>query len=205
MIYDYLVKNYKYGDAIIESQLPCASVSYLRQELKKLNDTGKLERVFNGVYILPYTTILGTKGKLSISDFIQRKYLLENENIIGYITGLQLCNKLGFTTQNPACYEVCSNAATTKQRKLEVDGNRIIIYQPPTQINVDNSKELQFLDLMSCIDRYNELPRKEYIKKLRKYILESKLDFAKVKASLQYYPDRTYKNLYVGGVMNELV
>ncbi|MBR4174411.1 MAG: hypothetical protein IKR56_03635 [Lachnospiraceae bacterium] len=32
----------------------------------------------------------------------------------GYITGLKLANKYGFTTQNPSYYEICSTLYMTK-------------------------------------------------------------------------------------------
>ena len=48
--------------------------------------------------------------------------------------GIQLANLYGFTTQNPAYYEICSNEATTKQRKLEIDGRKLIVYKPVVNI-----------------------------------------------------------------------
>ena len=205
MVYDYIVDNYKNGDPIFLSELPYTSKDYLRQEMKQLTDEGKLERVYNGVYCLSYPTILGTKGKMSIDRFIDRKYLNANGEVSGYITGLQLTNKFGFTTQNPSCYEVCSNEATTKQRKLNVDGNTIIIYKPLVKITEENRNALQFLDLMSVIDRYSELSKKELRGKLQKYVKTNKVDFDQIREYLPLYPDRVYRNLYEGGLMNELV
>ena len=109
MVYDYIIENFKNGDPIFLSELPGESKDYLRQEMKKLVDEGKLERLYNGVYYLSYITILGTKGKISIDKYIEKKYLKTDGKVSGYITGLQMANKYGFTTQNPACYEVCSN------------------------------------------------------------------------------------------------
>ena len=205
MVYDYIVENYKNGDPIFLSELPYRSKDYLRQEMKQLTDEGKLERVYNGVYYLSYPTILGTKGKMSIERYIDKKYLNTGGKASGYITGLQLANKYGFTSQNPSCYEVCSNEATTKQRKLNIDGNTIIIYKPVAEITEENRSALQFLDLMSGIDRYSELFGEEYKKKLKKYVETNKVDFDQVKKFLPLYPDRAYRNLYEGGLMNELV
>lgn len=53
-----------------------------------------------------------------------------------------------FTTQNSACIEVCSNEATTKQRKMDMDGRKIIVYKPVAEITEENRTTLQFLDLM---------------------------------------------------------
>ena len=123
MIYDYIIENYKNGEPIFLGELPGESKDYLRQEMKQLVDDGRLERLYNGVYYISYITILGTKGKISIDRYIEKKYLSSG----GYVTGLQLANKYGFTTQNPSCYEICSNEATTKQRKQVIDGNTIIV------------------------------------------------------------------------------
>ena len=205
MIYDYIVENYKNGDPIFLGELPYTSKDYLRQEMKRLTDEGKLERVYNGVYCLSYSTILGTKGKMSIDRFVDKKYLNSSEKASGYITGLQLANRYGFTSQNPSCYEICSNEATTKQRKLNVDGNTIIIYKPATKITEENKNALQFLDLMSVIDKYSELSKEDLKKKLQKFVKINRVDFAQVKKYLPLYPDKVYRNIYEGGLMNELV
>jgi hypothetical protein len=201
MVYDYIVNNYKNGEPIFLSELPADSKDYLRQEMKQLVDDGRLERLYNGVYYLSYLTILGTKGKVSMDRYIEKKYL----NGGGYVTGLQLANKYGFTTQNPSCYEVCSNEATTKQRKQNVDGNTIIVYKPVTAITEKNRSSLQFLDLMSVIDKYSEISGNELTSKLKKYVNAVKVDFSIVKELLPLYSDRVYRNIYEGGLMGELV
>lgn len=205
MIYDYIIDNYKDGEPIFLSELPGGSKDYLRQEMKKLTDEGRLERLYNGVYYLSYITILGTKGKISIDKYIEKKYLTSEGKAIGYITGLQLVNKYGFTTQNPSCYEICSNEATTKQRKQEIDGNTIVVYKPVAEVTEKNKTALQFLDLMSVIDKYSEISGSEFKSKLNKYVASAKLSFDVVKEYLPFYPDKVYRNIYDGGLMGELV
>ena len=205
MIYDYILENYKTGDPIFLDELPANSKDYLRQEMKKLVDEGKLERLYNGVYYRSYVTILGTKGKISVDKFIEKKYLSSKGRVSGYITGLQLANKYGFTTQNAAVIEVCSNDATTKQRKIDIDGNKVVIYKPVAEIDETNKAALQFLDLMTFIDKYSEISGEEYRKKLLKFVKSINLDFDQVKKYISYYPDKVYKNIYNGGLMGELV
>ena len=173
--------------------------------MKKLTDEGKIERLYNGVYFLAYRTILGTKGKVSIDKFIQKKFLEVNGEISGYITGIQLANMYGFTTQNPSCYEVCSNEASTKQRKLEIDGRKIVVYKPVVNISKENKGALQFLDLMSNIDKYSEISGDELAKRLREFVAMVGVDFELVKQYISLFPDRVYRNIYQGGLMNELV
>ena len=205
LVYDYIIENYKNGEPIFLSELPGESKDYLRQEMKKLVDEGKLERLYNGVYYLSYVTILGTKGKISVDKYIEKKYLETDGKASGYITGLQMANKYGFTTQNPACYEVCSNEASTKQRKQEIDGNTIVVYKPVADINEENKAALQFLDLMLVIDKYSEISGTELVNKLKKYVETVGIDFSIVKKYLPLYPDRVYRNIYEGGLMGELV
>ena len=80
-----------------------------------------------------------------------------------------MANPYGFTTQNPSCYEICSNGATTKPRKQEIDGNTIIVYQPVATITEKNKSALQFPDLMSVIDKYSEVFGSELVGRMKKY------------------------------------
>ena len=201
MIYEYILKNFKKGEPIFLNEIPGSSMDVVRQEMKRLTDDGRLERLYNGVYYIPYKTILGTDGKVSIDQFIEKKYL----SVGGFLTGLSLVNKYGFTSQNPSVYEICSNEATTKQRKLDIDGNNLIIYKPLSIITKDNIRELEFLSLMSIIDKYSEISGDEYKNKLREYVDRVGINFVVVKEYISLFPNVVYKNIYEGGLMNELV
>lgn len=205
MIYEYIINNYKKGDPIFLSEVPGSTNDVVRHEMKRLTDEKKLVRLYNGVYYLPYKTILGTEGKVSIDRYIEKKYLFVDGRIIGFSTGLSLVNKYGFTSQNPSVYEICSNDATTKMRKLDVGGNKLVIYKPLVLITNDNVRELEFLDLMCIIDKYSELSGDEYKRKLREYVKKVGINFDIVKKYISLYPNVVYKNIYEGGLMNELV
>lgn len=75
MLYDYIFDNYEKDEPIFLSELPGNFKDYIRQEMKQLVDEGKLERLFNGVYYLAYTTILGTKGKMSVDRYVDLRSL----------------------------------------------------------------------------------------------------------------------------------
>lgn len=205
MLYDYIVNNYDKDEPIFLSELPGNSRDYIRQEMKQLADEGKVERLYNGVYYLSYMTILGTKGRVSVDKLVEKKYISYQGQVSGYITGIQLANMYGFTTQNPSCIEVCSNEATTKQRKLDIDGRKVIVYKPLAEINKENKSALQFLDLMSSIDKYSELSGEEFEKKLKEFVRAANVDFMKVKEYISLFPDRVFRNIYQGGLMSELV
>lgn len=205
MIYDYIQKNYEKDEPIFLNELPFENKESLRQEMKRLTDTGKLVRVYNGVYYQYYKTILGTNGNLSITKYIVKKYLKKNGKANGFITGLSLANQYGFTSQVPSIVEIVSNDSSTKQRKVEVDGYKLIIYSPVFPITETNLSAIQFLDLMSNIHKYCELNKEELKKKLKEFLLTTNVNFKEVKKYIHLYPDRVYRNIYEGGLMNELV
>ena len=61
MLYDYIVDNYEKDEPIFLAELPGQSEESIRHEMKRLTDEGKVEKLYNDVYHLSYTTILGTK------------------------------------------------------------------------------------------------------------------------------------------------
>jgi hypothetical protein len=205
MIYNYLVKNYNNGDPIFLSEIPSKSKSYLRLAVKKLVDKGLLERFYNGVYFLPYKTILGTKGKISFEKFLEKKFLFSNNETLGFIGGVRLANMYGFTTQNASGYDIYSNAATTKQRVFNFENRKVNIYKPYVKINKDNVKVLEFLELMRNVYKYSELNNEGTKRKINEYIEINNINFNKVKKYIEYYPDIIYKNIYKAGLMNKLI
>lgn len=205
MIMDYINNNFENSEPIFLSELPCKSQESLRQEMKKLTDEGKLIRLYNGVYYRPYKTILGIEGRMSINKYIEKKYIYNNKQISGFISGLGLYNKYGFTSQVPSVLEVTSNIATTKQRKLNVDGYDIIVYKSIIEITEKNINELEFMSLLTDIDQYSEISDDELKTKLREFVIKKNIDFNIIKKYLPLFPDKIYKNLYNGGLMNELV
>lgn len=50
MLYDYIATNYQKDEPIFLAELPGKSRESIRQEMKKLTDEGKMERLYNGVY-----------------------------------------------------------------------------------------------------------------------------------------------------------
>ena len=58
---------------------------------------------------------------------------------------------------------------------------------------------------MSSIDKYSELTGDLLIDKLKQFVKEVNVDFEQVKEYISLFPDRVYRNIYQGGLMNELV
>lgn len=205
MLLEYINENYKNGEPIFLEEIEYKNNAALRQEMKRLTDEGILVRAYNGVYYKAYKTIFNTEGKMSINEYVDKKYLNKSTSKIGFVTGLSLANKYGFTTQVPSNIEITSNNATTKQRRLEVDGHVLIVYSPVIKITNENISSLQFLDLMQNIDKYSELTGDELKNKLKEFAINTNVNFSYVKEIIGLYPDRIYKNIYNSGMMIELL
>ena len=62
MLYDYIISNYQKDEPIFLAELPGKSRETVRQEMKKLTDEGKIERLYNGVYFRAYKQFLVQKA-----------------------------------------------------------------------------------------------------------------------------------------------
>ena len=205
MLLDYLNDTYKNGEPIFLDDIKYKNKESLRQEMKRLVDKGDIMRAYNGVYYVPYKTIFNTEGKMSIDKYIEKKYLIREGKRVGFLTGISLANMYGFTSQVPSSIEVSSNLASTRQRRLEIDGNEIIVYSPVIDINDDNIGALQFLDLMQNLDKYSEIHGDELKNKLLEFVRKNDVNFKIVKELISLYPDRVYKNIYNAGMMGEML
>ena len=88
---------------------------------------------------------------------------------------------------------------------MDIDGRQVIVYKPVANISSENKGALQFLDLMSTIDKYSEITGSEFAAKIKTFITVAGVDFEQVKKYMSLFPDRVYRNIYQGGLMNELV
>ena len=58
---------------------------------------------------------------------------------------------------------------------------------------------------MSTIDKYSEISGDEFNVKIKSFICQVGVNFEEVRKYLALFPDRVYRNIYQGGLMNELV
>ena len=139
---------------------------------------------------------------LNQNKIIEKKYISSNDEILGYLSGLNFANKIGITTQVPNLYEVVSNKATCDYRELKIASTKIILRKPRTTITKENYLELQFLDMIKEIDNLSILDKEENKKIVLNYMKFANISFEKLQKLLEFYPDKIYKNLYQVGVLN---
>ncbi len=129
--------------------------------INKLKNEGVIETFSKGIYYRPKKTKYGILG-IDRDLLIKEKYLGEDQNI-GYITGPDVWNNWGLTTQ-------ISNQKWISQvtsRTYENENLNILIVKSKAIIRKDNIRILQFLDV---IEQLNMIPDTSNEKILRKLI-----------------------------------
>ena len=204
MFYEFLKENYKENEPIFISELKYKNLNMnaIRQQILNLTTKNLLVRYDTGIYYIPGNTIFRTSKILSQNKIIEKKYISSNDEILGYLSGLNFANKIGITTQVPNLYEVVSNKATCDYRELKIASTKIILRKPRTTITKENYLELQFLDMIKEIDNLSILDKEENKKIVLNYMKFANISFEKLQKLLEFYPDKIYKNLYQVGVLN---
>ena len=196
-LYEYLLDNYKENEPIflVDIQIDGMTRTNVRQQIKKLADTGKVKRFDNGIYFLPKKTIFKSGSQLAPEKVLECKYLRDKDKRCGYVSGLMFFNQMGLTTQIPMMYEVVSNKATNDYRETSLAKSRVIVRKPKVPVTEKNYKALQFLDLLKDVDVYSEVTGKPLQDRLYRYMDDANLSISEMEPYFSYYPDKLYKNL----------
>lgn len=196
-LYLYLTETYEENEPFFLSDLHFQEMSgnNIRQQLKKLTDTGKVKRFDKGIYYLPKKSVFRSGSQPSLEKVLEYKYLREGGKVCGYVSGLLFFNQIGLTTQVPMQYELVSNKATNDYRETSLAKSRIILRKPKVPVTENNYIALQFLDMLKDIDLYAELSGKELQDQLCQYMNKVSLSLSDLESYFSYYPDKLYKNL----------
>lgn len=196
-LYEYLLDNYKENEPIFLADLQVDGMTRtnVRQQIKKLTDTGKVKRFDNGIYFLPKKTIFKSGSQLAPEKVLECKYLRDKDERCGYVSGLMFFNQMGLTTQVPMMYEVVSNKATNDYRETSLAKSRVIVRKPKVPVTEKNYKDLQFLDMLKDVDVYSEVTGKPLKDRLYRYMDDANLSISEMEPYFAYYPDKLYKNL----------
>lgn len=202
-LYEYLLENYNENEPIFVSEIAIEDMTdvNLRQQIKKLADSGKIKKFDTGIYFIPKKSVFCSGSQLSPYKVIEQKYIRSSKERYGYISGMMLANQMGLTTQVPMIYEVVTNKATKDYRETRLAKTRVVIRKPRVEVTEDNYKTLQFLDLMKDIDSYSEIEGEQLQKHLLRYMQAINLKFSMLEPYLSYYPDRIYKKMYETGLL----
>ncbi|MDR0334403.1 MAG: hypothetical protein LBH69_00750 [Methanomassiliicoccaceae archaeon] len=110
-----------------------------------------LFRFRNGVYYRSKETVFGY-SPLNPSLVIQKKYITDGEDVIGYETGPSLLNKAGLTTLVPAYCSVATNKYKGRG-SVRDEPIKTIVTKPITEVTKENYLYLQTLELIALLNR----------------------------------------------------
>ena len=203
-VYGFIDSKYKPNDPIFLSDLRIPGVKdvSVRQQMKKLLESGQLKRFDTGIYYIPKKSMFRSGSVLSVDEVIRKKYLEDGGKCCGYVGGLLFANQLGLTTQVSNVYEIYTNKATTEYRESQLANLRIILRKPYCEIKEENAPVLQFLDLLKDVADIAETDGEELKRLLLGYMKNKNISFDSMKPFLSYYPERIYKNMYEAGLLN---
>ena len=115
--------------------------------MARLEKEGQILRLTRGVYCRKIKTAFGYY--IPDKEILFCRQLLRNENeVIGYETGLSALNRIGLVSQMPKKRCIATNLHTKRIPK----GMQIEIRKPPIMVNADNFRYLQILDVIRELD-----------------------------------------------------
>ena len=170
-IKDYIIKFYNEKDKE-------KVFNNIKAILNRMNKEGIIETAYKGIYYIPNENIFG-KMLLGNRQIIQYKYIMDKKgNIKGYITGAKLFNDAHLTTQVPNVIDIATNECKNFN-KYENKNLNVIIRKPKIEINNENYKYLQLLDIINNKEQINIKVNNEE-ETIYNFIEKNKIDFEKI-------------------------
>ena len=193
-LYEYLLQQYGTNEPIISADIVFKNYSrpWVMKQLKSLCEDGKLIRFEKGIYYIPTDTVFG-KSILNPRKVIEKKYINDGENTIGYYSGITFQNQLKLTTQMPNVIEIYTNNETTNVRDGMVGKQKVILRKARTTINSTNVAVLSFLEMMNDI-----IPRSldsEKKSRIAEYINNNGITKQEIISYASVFPDKVMRNL----------
>ena len=138
---------------------------------------------------------------VNISKVVEQTYLKDNENnIIGYRSGINFANQIGLTSQTASVEVVYSNNVSNRKREIKLNKSRLIINAPRIEVTNKNYKLLQILDLLTEFEKYSEYDLKQVESKILSYLSGIKLSSDKLERIVEAYPLAAQVKFYkIGG------
>ena len=201
----YLKEIYGSGTPIFlkDIRIGRKSKTAIRAELSRATKKGLICRKMDGVYYFP------TNGEfftgILFEDVIEKRYIkgknvrpeFEDLDVYGYYSGITFLNRMGLTEQFPMALEITTNCTSSKKREIMLLGQRAILRKGRIEINYQNAKILQFLDMFNYLDEWEV---KENKKRINDYIRKS--GFGKeLREYLHLYDFATIKKITEGGIL----
>lgn len=179
----------------IETIFPERSRPWIDKTIKTMINNNQLRRFSTGVYYIPRQTIFG-ESLLNPQKIIAKKYIKNDTDVYGYMSGTSMLNSLGLTTQVPNTITVVSNKEASRGREVLIGNQPVYVLKSSTKITRDNFAVLQFLEVVRLVD-LNCLEKSEKLN-LEKYIEDNNITLADVSKYCSFFPDYVSKRVLGG-------
>ena len=209
-IVNYLTSVYGYGTPIFlkDVKIGGKSQSAIKMQISRACKDGKISRDGPGVYsVVDSKDILSpvlTFEKIIEDKFMYEKNVapgLERAFPLGYYSGQTFLNMIGISNQVPAILEVTTNNTSSKKRYYTALGRVAILRKARTEVNLQNYKMLQFLDMFYFLTLDEVKENKEL---LRNYVVKTNLTKQMFYECIKLYNDQTLKKLVEGGIIDAI-
>lgn len=189
-----ILQQYGTNEPIFSSEISFQDYSrpWIYKQLNKLCEEGKLIRYEKGIYYVPTETPFG-KSLLNPRKVIERKYISQGEETIGYYSGIAFQNQLRLTTQMPNVIEIYTNKETTRVRDVYVGKQKVLLRKARTKITTANSDVLSFLELMNDLNPDGIDVEKKAI--ITKFVADRKISRKDITAYAPVFPDKALRTL----------
>lgn len=160
------------------------------RQIDEAVENGFLAKARKGVYYVPTQTRFGP-STLSDASIIRRKYISDDDEVYGYVSGLMLENRLGLSEQVPGTLEIVTNRETNRSRKIGPFGGyrEVVLRRPRVPVNAENVSALEILDLLMSVPLGNL--DEEGLSALRS--AAGKIDREKLLECARFYPAKASK------------
>ena len=199
-LFDSLLEKYGTNEPFFSIDITFKNYSrpWVMKQLQTLCEENKIIRYEKGIYYIPTDTIFG-KSILNPRKVIEKKYIKNADETIGYYSGMSFQNQLKLTTQMPNIIEIYTNNETANVRSVMVGKQKVILRKARTVINNENVAVLSFLEMMNDIS-----PRSLDSEKKNRIINYIKTNYITKDDIISYasvFPDKVMRNLIESGAI----
>ncbi|AYA41861.1 hypothetical protein HZS38_16120 [Xenorhabdus nematophila] len=204
------IKKMKPGTVFMVSDLPTyheeksatlKAVNYYSSSDKLKEKYGEINKIAYGLY---YKEEQGILGKLPPSyDAILRAIIIDKNRKVGYVTGHQLFNNKGLSTQVPAITTVVTSK--NSPAKIDVAGIKIEVKRKIVRIKERDIKRYEFEFILNNLERVQSIGSENIVDDLSDYIkliYDDKYQFKELYNHLQYKKTKAFLNKLYGHRLN---
>ena len=202
-LYDYLLEKYGFNEPILTTEIQYRDYSkpWLYKEINRLVKDGKLMKFDKGICYIPKNTPFG-KSILNPNKVIEKKYINDGSDVIGYYSGVSFLNMIGMSSQVANRIEIYTNKETSKFREVSVGRQRVILRRARVNITEKNAPVLSLLEMMNFVSP--EFFGDEEKKLAAEYVERNNIVQGDITKYAPFFPDKALKTFVESEVVYKI-